>query len=55
MNNEYFVVIDTDLENFIETVNSFLEDGWECQGGIQVIFAPEGRYDQFLYHQAMVL
>lgn len=34
---EYDIVCSESIDMLIEYVNSYLKDGWECQGGIGVL------------------
>lgn len=54
MYKDYFLVIDTDIENFQYRIVSLMEADWELLGAPQIVFAPDGKYNNFLYHQAMV-
>lgn len=47
----YKIVKETDLERFVNSVNSSIKEGWECLGGISVIMpSPLG---VITYYQAM--
>ena len=47
----YFVVMSTEQEEFYSSVNDYLSDGWELQGGIFV----SGNGDCLLFMQAITI
>jgi len=50
---EYTIVSSYDLPYLEDLVNEHLEDGWECQGGIAVMFASKGMNEREFF-QAMI-
>ena len=48
---EYYVVCSDDVDNLIENVQYFLDDGWGLQGGISLSIS---RYSDSVYAQALV-
>jgi len=55
MKQEYRLVQGIDLTDFNTVVNSYMTQGWECQGGIATVQAPAGtKYLQALVKTTIV-
>ena len=55
---KYTVIINDDYAEFEQTVNSYLQNGWELQGGVSVVYFEKpirlgSSPTAFRYHQAM--
>jgi len=47
---EYRVIINDEYQSFIKNVNSFLQEGWECLGGVSISYNNE----KLTYTQAII-
>ena len=48
---KYTVITRSSIDELVRTINTLLEDGWKCQGGMVV----EPRNTWNLYHQTLIL
>lgn len=52
---KYIILHSDSLEELEAQVNDYLDSGWKCQGGVNVLFRECGVDAGYKYHQAMIL
>mgnify|MGYP003394628138 CR=1 FL=1 len=50
---KYIIVQECSIEQLVAKVNSYLIDGWKCQGGICAVGGGSTGTGRAYYHQAM--
>jgi hypothetical protein len=50
----YEVVYANSEQAFVEQINEMIKDGWQPLGGMAANFQHNGKFQQTVYHQAMV-
>ena len=51
----YEVVYANSEQAFVEQINEMIKDGWQPKGGMNTNFQHNGKFQQTIYHQAMVM
>ncbi len=52
---KYGVIKEEDLQALVTIISTYLDDGWECAGGIATLTVPSGLSTGVYYLQAIIL